>query len=49
MRDYPEVITLRLSETQKSQLKAKAQEDKRPVGEIVRELIDGCLAGNTAV
>ena len=46
MRDYPEVITLRLSEAQKAQLKAKAQRDARPVGEIVRELIDGCLAGN---
>lgn len=40
------VITLRLSEAQVTDLKAKAEQDQRPVGEIVRELIDGCLAGS---
>lgn len=44
MRDFPEVLTLRLSEAQKAELKAKAAQDERTVGELVRELIDGCLA-----
>lgn len=46
MREFPKVITLRLSEAQASELKAKATKDERPVGEIVRELIDGCLAAS---
>jgi predicted DNA-binding protein len=43
--EFPKVITLRLSETQRERLREKATKDKRPVGEIVRELIDDCLAG----
>lgn len=44
MRDYPKVLTLRLSEAQVADLKAKAVRDEKSVGCLVRELIDGCLA-----
>lgn len=47
--EYTKVITLRLSEVQATELRAKANKDNRPVGEIVRELIDGCLTSNTSV
>lgn len=46
MERYTKVLTLRLSEAQASELKAKASKDDRPMGEIVRELIDGCLAAS---
>lgn len=44
MREFPKVLTLRLTEAQATELRAKATQDKRPVGEIVRELIEDCLA-----
>lgn len=43
MREYPRVLTLRLSEAQVSQLRAKAVKDEKSVGSIVRELIEGCI------
>lgn len=41
---FTKVLTVRISEAQAAELRAKASKEARPAGEIVRELIDGCLA-----